>query len=119
MMGKPCPRIVWKTLDCKHLMRIDERFLEMAPDLGPEDSSFLFSSAMGYHLRTCKSFGLTFPLEDKAHINELRDSSNGYTETRDGIVTMGVLELQNLEEILRASYIRPSVHISEDACGAF
>lgn len=97
---------------------IDERFLERAPNLSPEDCSFLVYSAMGYHLGKCKYFGLTFPLEDMAHINELRDLSNGYIEIRDGIVRMGVLELQNLEKILRASYIRPgSVHISEDVCG--
>ena len=97
---------------------IDKRVLEMAPNLSPEDCSFLVYSAMGYHLGTCKYFGLTFPLEDSAHINELRDLSNGYLEVRSGVVRMGVRELQNLEKILRAPYIKPrSVHISEDACG--
>ena len=97
---------------------IDERVLEMAPNLSPEDCWFLVYSAMGYHLGKCKYFGLAFPLEDSAHINILRDLSNGYLEVRNGVVRMGVLELQNLEKILRAPYIKPgSVHISEDVCG--
>jgi hypothetical protein len=53
-------------------------------------------------------FGLTFPLEDSAHIEELRALSNKYIEFKDGVVKMGVLKLENLEIILRAPYIKPS-----------
>lgn len=57
-------------------------------------------------------FGLTFPLEDSAHIEELRALSNKYIEFGDGVVKMGVLKLENLERILRAPYIKSrSVHI--------
>lgn len=59
-----------------------------------------------------KYFGLTFPLEDSAHIEELRALSNKYIEFGDGVIKMGVLKLENLERILRAPYIRSrSVHI--------
>jgi hypothetical protein len=46
-------------------------------------------------------------LDDSAHIEELRALSNKYIEFRDGVVKMGVLELENLEKILNAPYIKP------------
>ena len=93
----------------------DNRILEKAPNLDPKDCSALVYSVIGYHLGKCKYFGLSFPLEDGADENELRALSNGYFDIRDGVVRMGVLELQNLEKILRASYIKPgSVHFCED-----
>lgn len=96
----------------------DEKVLEKTLNLSPEDRSFLTYSVIGYHLGKCKYFGLTFPLKDDAHIDELKDLSNGYVEIRDEVIRMGVLELQNLEKILRASFITPgSVHISEDVYG--
>jgi len=96
----------------------DTKILEKAPNLNPEDCSALVYSVIGYHLGKCKYFGLTFPLEDETHTNELRALSNGYFEIRDHLVRMGVLELENLERILRASYIKPgSVHFCEDTWG--
>jgi hypothetical protein len=71
---------------------------------------------MGYHLGKSKFFGLTFPLEDSAHINELEALSNGYVEIKGGIVRMGVLKLENLEKILRAPFLKQgSVHLGERA----
>jgi hypothetical protein len=56
---------------------------------------------------------LTFPLEDNSHLEELRALSNGYVEFRNGVVRMRLIKLENLEKILKASYIKPrSVRIS-------
>lgn len=86
--------------------------LEKTPNLSPEDYLLLLYLVIGYDLGKGKYFRLTFPLEDSSHITELRALSNGYLEFKGGIVDMGVLELENLEEILRAPYIKPrSVHI--------
>jgi hypothetical protein len=94
----------------------DERILEKAPNLSSEDCQFLVYSVIGYHLGKSKFFGLTFPLEDSAHISELRALSNGYVEIKGGIVRMGVLKLENLEKILRAPFLKPgSVHLGERA----
>jgi hypothetical protein len=93
-----------------------EKILEKAPNLSPEDYSLLVYSVMGYHLGKSKFFGLTFPLEDSAHINELKALSNGYVEIKGGIVRMGVLKLENLEKILRAPFLKQgSVHLGEKA----
>jgi hypothetical protein len=40
-------------------------------------------------------------------MEELRALSNGYVEFGDGVVSMGVIKLENLEKILRAPYIKP------------
>jgi hypothetical protein len=93
-----------------------DEILKKVPNLSPEDFQFLVYSVIGYHLGKSKFFGLTFPLEDSAHINELKALSNGYVEIRDGVVRMGVLKLENLEKILRASFLEPgSVHLGERA----
>jgi len=94
------------------LQTYDEVILKNAPNLSPEDCWFLIYSVIGYQLGKNKYFGLTFHLEDSAQINELSRLSNGYVEIRDKVVKMGVIELENLEKILRAPYITPkSVHI--------
>jgi len=85
----------------------DDQILECAPNLSPGDCSLLAYLAMGYHLGKCGYFGLTFSLEDSAHIDELKDLSNGYLEVNNDTVKMGVLKLENLEKILRAPYIKP------------
>ena len=112
MSGKVLPEssledVILQTFDSR-----EERILAMAPNLCPEDCLLLVYSVMGYHLGKSKYFGLTFRLEDSSCITELRALSNGYVEFRNGVVSMGVLELENLEKILRAPYIKPrSVHI--------
>ncbi len=82
------------------------------PNLNPEDYFLLLHLVTGYNLGKGKYFGLTFPLEDRSNIEELRALSNGYVEFREGVVKMGVTKLENLETILKAPYIKPrSIHI--------
>ena len=81
--------------------------LKRVPNLNPEDYSLLLYLVMGYELGKGKYFGLTFPLEDSTHMAELEALSNGYVEFRDGVVKMGVVNIENLEKILRAPYIKP------------
>lgn len=90
----------------KILHNYDDKISESFPNLSLEDYSFFVYSTMGYLLGKCKYFGLTFPLEDSAHIEELKALSNGYVENRDGVVKMGVLKLENLERILTAPYLK-------------
>lgn len=95
------------------LYRHNKSILEKVPNLNPEDYSILLYLVMGYDLGKGKYFGLTFPLEDNSHLEELRALSNGYVEFRDGVVRIGVIKLENLEKILKASYIKPgSIRIS-------
>jgi hypothetical protein len=96
----------------KTLHTPNKSILKIVPNLNPEDYPLLLYLVMGYDLGKGKYFGLTFPLEDSAHIAELRALSNGYVEFGDGVVRMGVIKLENLERILRAPYIKPrSIHI--------
>jgi hypothetical protein len=85
----------------------NKSILKRVPNLNPEDYTLLLYSVVGYDLGKGKYFGLSFPLEDRTHIAELRALSNGYVEFRDGVVRMGVIKLENLEKILRAPYIKP------------
>jgi hypothetical protein len=95
------------------LYRYNKSILEKVPNLNPEDYSILLYLVIGYDLGKGKYFGLTFPLEDNSHLEELRALSNGYVEFRDGVVRIGVIKLENLEKILKASYIKPgSIRIS-------
>jgi hypothetical protein len=90
----------------------NKSILERTPNLNPEDYSLLLYLIIGYDLGKGKYFGLTFPLEDSTHIEELRALSNGYVEFREGVIRMGVTKVENLEKILRAPYVKPgSVHI--------
>jgi hypothetical protein len=117
MTGKILPESSLEDVILQTFDSHDERILEKAPNLRPEDCSLLVYLVIGYHLGKSMYFGLTFPLENSANVNELRALSNGYIEIRDGVVRMGVLKLENLEKILRAPYIKPrSVRIGEDAC---
>jgi len=81
------------------LYRLKESILKQVPNLDPEDYSLLLYLVIGYDLGKGRYFGLTFPLEDSTHIEELRALSNGYVEFRDGVVRMGVIKLENLEKI--------------------
>jgi hypothetical protein len=91
----------------------EKSILEKIPNLNPESYSLLFYLVLGYDLGKGMYFGLTLPMEDSTHIEELRALSNKYIEFEDGVVKMGVLKLENLERILSASYIKPrSVRIS-------
>ncbi len=96
-----------KDIIFKTLHRHKESILNQVPNLNPEDYSLLLYLVIGYNLRKGKYFGLTFPLEDNSHLEELRALSNGYVEFRVGVVRMGVNKLENLEEILAAPYIKP------------
>ena len=94
------------------LHRHNKSILKKAPNLDPEDYYLLLYLVIGYGLGKGKYFGLTFPLEDSTHIEELKTLSNGYVEFRDGVVRMGVTRLENLAKILRAPFIKPrSIHI--------
>jgi hypothetical protein len=86
------------------LYRYDTSILEKVPNLKSEDYALLLYLVIGYDLGKGKYFGLTFPLEDNTHLEELRALSNGYVEFRDGVVKMGVIELENLEKILSSIY---------------
>jgi hypothetical protein len=98
---------VIQTLD-KYRMEIQEK----APNLSIKDYSTLVYLVTGYHLGKCNYFGLKFPLEDGSLITELCALSNGYLEIKDGVVRMGVLNLENLNKILASPYLsRGSVHI--------
>ena len=101
-----------KDLISQTLHATSKSILERVPNLNPGDYPLLLYLVIGYDLGKGKYFELTFPLEDSAHIGELRTLSNGYVEFRDGIVRMGVIKLENLEKILRAPYVKPrSIHI--------
>ena len=90
----------------------NKSILRSVPNLNPADYSLFLYLVIGYDLGKGKYFGLSFPLEDSTHIEELRALSNGYVEFRDGVVRMGVIKLEDLEKILRAPYIKPrSIHI--------
>lgn len=85
----------------------NKSILKRVPNLNPEDYSLLLYLVIGYGLGKGKYFGLTFPLEDNSHLEELRALSNGYVEFGDGVVRMGVIKLKNLEKILAVPYIKP------------
>jgi hypothetical protein len=87
--------------------RYKENILKQVPNLNPEDYSLLLYLVIGYELGKGKYFGLTFSLEDNTHLEELKALSNGYVEFKDGVIKMGVVKLENLEEILRAPYLKP------------
>ena len=90
----------------------NKSILKRVPNLNIEDYSLLLYLVMGYDLGKGRYFGLTFPLKDSTHLEELKTLSNGYVEFRDDVVRMGVIKLENLEKILAAPYIKPrSVHI--------
>jgi hypothetical protein len=46
----------------------EKSILEKVPNLNLEDYSLLFYLALGYNLDKGMYFGLTYPLEDSAHI---------------------------------------------------
>jgi len=99
--------IIFRTLHTPN-----KSILKTFPNLNPEDYSLLLYLVIGYDLGKGRYFGLTFPLEDSIHIEELRALSNGYVEFRDGVIRMGVIKLENLEKILTSPYIKPrSIHI--------
>jgi len=91
----------------KTLHTPSKSILERVPNLNPEDYSLLLYLVIGYDLGKGRYFGLTFPLENNSHLEELRALSNGYVEFRDGVVRMGVIKLENLEKILKVAYIKP------------
>ena len=95
------------------LHRDKARILKQVPNLNPDDYSLLLYLVIGSDLGKGKYSGLTFPLADTSHLEELRALSNGYIEFRDGVVSMGVIKLEHLEKILGAPYIKPkSIRIS-------
>ena len=117
--GKILPESGLENVVLKSFDSCDEKILERAPNLCPEDCSLLVYLILGYHLDKSKYFGLTFPLEDTAKIDELKTLSNGYIEIKDGVVRMGVTKLENLMEILRAPYIKPgSVFVGDNPWSA-
>lgn len=75
---------------------------EKLTNLAPSYCGLVLYNAMGFQLTKKCYFGIAFPLSDESHINELKDLSNGYLEFKNGTVTMGVTELENLQAILSA-----------------
>jgi hypothetical protein len=86
------------------------------PNLAPEDCELVVYNTMGFQLSKKGYFRLEFPIDGNNHIDELRDLSNGYLEVKEGKVNMGVVNLENLQKILKVSYLEPgSVHIRTSA----
>jgi len=81
--------------------------LKEAPNLKPEHYLTLVNLVIGHEIGKAIYAGLEFPLEDDSHLEELRGLSNSYLEFDNVIVRIGVTKLENLEEILRAPYIKP------------
>jgi hypothetical protein len=81
--------------------------LKEVPNLKPEHYLPLINLVIGYEIGKGIYAGLEFPLEDDSHLEELRALSNNYLEFDNTIVRIGVTKLENLEEILRAPYIKP------------
>ena len=86
--------------------------LKEVPNLNPEHYLTLVNLVIGHEIGKGIYAGLEFPLEDDSHLKELRGLSNNYLEFDNIIVRIGVTKIENLEEILRAPYIKPrSIHI--------
>ena len=82
------------------------------PNLNPDDYLKLAYVLIGYMMGRGFFAALEFSLENADHLDELADLSNGYIELKGDILTMSVTKLENLEEILHASYINPkTIHI--------
>jgi hypothetical protein len=73
--------------------------LKEVPNLKPEHYLTLVNLVIRNEMDKGFYAGLEFPLEDASHLKELRGLSNSYLEF--------VTKLENLEEILRAPYIKP------------
>ena len=81
--------------------------LKEVPNLKPEHYLTLVTLVIRHESGKGLYAGLEFPLEDDSHLEELRGLSNNYLEFDNIIVRIGVIKLENLEEILRAHYIKP------------
>jgi hypothetical protein len=81
--------------------------LKEVPNLKPEHYLTLVNLVVGHEIGKGFYAGLEFPLEDDSHLEELRGLSNNYLEFDNVVVRIGVTKLENLEEILRAPYIKP------------
>ena len=81
--------------------------LREVPNLKPEHYLTLVNLVIQNEMGKGFYAGLEFPLEDDSHLEELRGLSNNYLEFDNVIVRIGVTKLENLEEILRAPYIKP------------
>lgn len=91
------------------LQRLNEHkleILEQIPNLKPEDYHSLLHLIIGHDLGKEGYVGLEFSLEDDRYLEELRNLSNGYLEFTNGVVKMGVTNLENLEKILKVPYIK-------------
>jgi hypothetical protein len=81
--------------------------LKEVPNLKPEHYLTLVNLVIGHESGKAIYAGLEFPLEDDSHLEELKGLSNNYLEFDNVIARIGVTKLENLEEILRAPYIKP------------
>ena len=81
--------------------------LKEVPNLKPEHYLTLVDLVIRYEIGKAIYARLEFPLEDDSHLKELKALSNSYLEFDNSIVRIGVTKLENLEEILRAPYIKP------------
>ena len=81
--------------------------LKEVPNLKPEHYFTLVNLVIGHEIGKAIYAGLEFPLEDDSHLEELKGLSNSYLEFDNVIARIGVTKLENLEEILRAPYIKP------------
>jgi len=81
--------------------------LREVPNLKPEHYLTLVNLVIGHEIGKGIYAGLEFPLEDESHLEELRGLSNNYLEFDNVIARIGVTKIENLEEILRAPYIKP------------
>ena len=81
--------------------------LKEVPNLKPENYLTLVDLVIRYEIGKAIYARLEFPLEDDSHLEELKGLSNNYLEYDNATARIGVTKLENLEEILRAPYIKP------------
>lgn len=96
-----------KDVICQKLDMFKADILKEVPNLKPEHYLTLVNLVIRNEMGKGFYAGLEFPLEDDSHLEELRGLSNSYLEFDNSIVRIGVTKLENLEEILRAPYIKP------------
>lgn len=84
--------------------------LKEVPNLKPEHYLTLVNLVIGHEPGKGIYARLEFPLEDGSPLKELRGLNTNYLEFDNITVRIGVDKLENLEEILRAPYIKPRVY---------
>jgi hypothetical protein len=87
--------------------KIREDLQDTYPNLNSEDYSMFMYILLGSMIGKGFYAHLEFPLENEMYVKDLEALSNGYVEFYDKNLRMGVTEFENLEKILKKSYIKP------------